>query len=165
MRGGGNKEEPHPSGPPPAGHCMRCGYDLRGIDSQVCPECGLPKSVPIGISDSRQFHIARAALEGEGLLIKSQEPIGGAGLAANSIGAISQTGWLWVSVCDLERVEACLDEAGVASSIGAQPIVDRSEPNCPKCNSALDPHGREQCPQCGALFQWVEIDESELDPE
>jgi hypothetical protein len=25
--------------PPPRGRC-RCGYDLRGIESQVCPECG-----------------------------------------------------------------------------------------------------------------------------
>lgn len=24
----------------PDGQCWACGYDLRGIDSSVCPECG-----------------------------------------------------------------------------------------------------------------------------
>jgi hypothetical protein len=24
----------------PEGRCVQCGYDLRGIDSKVCPECG-----------------------------------------------------------------------------------------------------------------------------
>ena len=22
------------------GHCIRCGYDLRGAEHEVCPECG-----------------------------------------------------------------------------------------------------------------------------
>jgi hypothetical protein len=31
--------------PPPSGSCSHCGYDLRGITSPVCPECGCP--IPI----------------------------------------------------------------------------------------------------------------------
>jgi hypothetical protein len=27
---------------PPAGHCRRCGYNLTGNVSGVCPECGTP---------------------------------------------------------------------------------------------------------------------------
>lgn len=27
---------------PPRGHCQRCGYDLTGNVSGVCPECGTP---------------------------------------------------------------------------------------------------------------------------
>ncbi len=36
----------------PPGHCQRCGYDLTGNVSGVCPECGLPvpppPSAPLG---------------------------------------------------------------------------------------------------------------------
>jgi hypothetical protein len=31
--------------PPPRGRC-RCGYDLRGIESLICPECGEPVELP-----------------------------------------------------------------------------------------------------------------------
>lgn len=24
----------------PPGHCQRCGYNLAGLDSRACPECG-----------------------------------------------------------------------------------------------------------------------------
>jgi len=27
----------------PAGHCQHCGYDIRGIKSGICPECGKKK--------------------------------------------------------------------------------------------------------------------------
>ena len=26
------------------GHCIKCGYDLRGTEHEVCPECGSPLS-------------------------------------------------------------------------------------------------------------------------
>jgi hypothetical protein len=28
--------------PMPPGHCTRCGYDLTGNVSGICPECGVP---------------------------------------------------------------------------------------------------------------------------
>lgn len=31
-----------PNEPPPAGYCGKCGYDLTGNISGVCPECGTP---------------------------------------------------------------------------------------------------------------------------
>jgi hypothetical protein len=41
--------------PAPRGQCWKCGYDLRGIPSRVCPECGWPFELeellnsPVGI--------------------------------------------------------------------------------------------------------------------
>jgi uncharacterized membrane protein YcfT len=34
-----------------AGLCQRCGYDMTGNLSGVCPECGNPKEIPMKISD------------------------------------------------------------------------------------------------------------------
>ncbi len=28
------------------GLCVKCGYDLRGADHKVCPECGSPPPLP-----------------------------------------------------------------------------------------------------------------------
>ena len=156
----------HPYRPPVAAqdvHCFACGYDLRGSNAARCPECGTPKSIPIGIDDSQQFHQARARLEHEGLLVRHVDPGGPLGVLGIAEGLPSRTGWLWVSALELDRVERCLDELGVVSSIGARPIVDRAEPVCPKCGSALDPDGAETCPVCAAAFQWVEIDEPDVD--
>jgi len=32
--------------PPPPGHCRRCGYDLTGNQSGICPECGQSAGIP-----------------------------------------------------------------------------------------------------------------------
>ncbi len=32
--------------PPPAGYCVKCGYDLTGNTSGICPECGQPVRAP-----------------------------------------------------------------------------------------------------------------------
>src|SRR5438477_7254180 len=71
-----------------AGTCLRCGYDLRGIMSLQCPECGTPRSVPIAISDARQYHRARAALEHDGLLIKFIDPGGQLGTMGTLYGLL-----------------------------------------------------------------------------
>ena len=34
--------------PPPAGHCGRCGYSLRGLTARRCPECGADLSLAPG---------------------------------------------------------------------------------------------------------------------
>ncbi len=139
-----------------ANFCLRCGYDLRGNTSGKCPECGLGATVVVGVHDSLQFHRARAALERDQLLLRAIAPgVGDAGYVY-AFGSPITTGWLWVDATQLDRVEACLDEAGVASWIGNLPIVDRSEPTCPKCNFPLDPQGPDTCPECGSPFQWVD---------
>ncbi len=35
------------------GHCLSCGYNLRGIHGVDCPECGCPQGVPIPTLASR----------------------------------------------------------------------------------------------------------------
>lgn len=32
--------------PIPPGSCVRCGYDLRGLEADVCPECGKKRPLP-----------------------------------------------------------------------------------------------------------------------
>ena len=32
------------------GQCLHCGYSLRGNVSGICPECGLPASLPVGMT-------------------------------------------------------------------------------------------------------------------
>ncbi len=31
---------------PPPGHCQDCGYNLKGNESGICPECGTPARLP-----------------------------------------------------------------------------------------------------------------------
>ncbi|MHC5023806.1 MAG: hypothetical protein ACYTGG_07830 [Planctomycetota bacterium] len=143
----------------PRGHCYRCGYDLRGIKSDACPECGMPATVPIEIPDAQQFHLARAALERDGLLVRFTNPggsIGTIGILAG--GNLATPGYLYVDSRHAEAIEKCLGEAGVPWVFGALPIVDRAEPRCPTCGGELDPAGPEVCRTCGAAFQWVEIE-------
>lgn len=32
--------QPAATPPPEVGYCLRCGYDMRGLGTEVCPECG-----------------------------------------------------------------------------------------------------------------------------
>lgn len=116
----------------------------------------------IRVFDSVQYHNARATLERDGLLVRFLQPGGGLGSTNNLYGLTSQPGWLWVDATQLERAEQCLDEAGIAWSFEARPIVDRSEPKCPNCDAVLDPQGPEHCPQCATHFEWVQIEEPQL---
>jgi predicted Zn-ribbon and HTH transcriptional regulator len=144
--------------------CYACGYDLQGNTTGRCPECGRSAPVMVGIEDPADFHHARAALEVEGLVIRAIQPGGSLGTLGITYGG-PRTGWLCIDQNSLERVEEILDELGITANINtSRPIVDRSEPNCPKCNAELDLYGRAQCPECGTLFDWVEIDVPQIDP-
>ena len=37
---GASASEPASPPPPEVGHCLKCGYDMRGLGVQKCPECG-----------------------------------------------------------------------------------------------------------------------------
>ncbi|MGH7292969.1 MAG: hypothetical protein ACREJT_17240, partial [Myxococcota bacterium] len=107
--------------------------------------------------DPKEFVVARVALEKDKLVKFVQEPGGMLGPwgQLHSLGTSASV--LWVSVSELARVDKLLQEAGVVSSIGALPIIDRSEPNCSKCGNRLDPQGPATCMVCGLKFEWVEI--------
>jgi hypothetical protein len=148
----------------PKGRCVKCQYDLRGITSKCCPECGTrTDSVAVRIMDSLQYHRARAALDHHGLLLGSMDPGGSLGSAAIAEG-IHIAGWVWVDPDRIEEVEACLDSAGVFWQVRPVPIVDRSDPTCPSCLAKLNGDGPEECPNCGDAFQWVDIEEPPVDP-
>lgn len=36
------------------GHCTKCGYDIRGLAAESCPECGVPISSPACASSTSQ---------------------------------------------------------------------------------------------------------------
>lgn len=148
----------------PKGRCVNCRYDLRGITSKVCPECGTrTDSVAVRIMDSLQYHRARAALSHHGLLRGSIDPGGTLGSAAVAEG-FHVAGWVWVDPDRLEEVEACLDSAGVFWQVRPVPIVDRSDPTCPSCGEKLNIDGPEECENCGDVFQWVDVANEPLDP-
>ena len=143
-------------GMPIAGRCWRCDYDLRGNErAEVCPECGSPRVVSVTIDES-QFVRAVIALEDAGLLVSKRQPGGVLG----SIGVITGLGIVNVPWRELDHADEVLEAAGIHTSIGALPIVDRAEPTCPRCEAELDPEGPECCAACGGPFQWVEIDQA-----
>lgn len=147
----------------PTTTCERCGYDLRGISSKLCPECGAPLDfIIVRIVEPQQFHFARAALEKENLISRFINPGGAMGIIAELTS--DRSGWLWIRADEADRAEEILDELGIITSLGAKPIVDRAEPLCPKCDRALDANGPEVCEHCGTLFQWVDIESEPFDP-
>jgi len=144
--------------------CIRCDYDLRGIQSKACPECGAPTTtIRVRVTDPQQFHRARAGLKHRGLLIHAVEPGGAFGTAGILEGFPVTDGWLWVDPNHIDAVQECLDQSGVIWQMHALPIVDRSDPVCPKCSAALDVKSSEPCPQCGAEFQWIDVANEPID--
>lgn len=96
---------------------------------------------------------ARAVLEREGIIHRCLNA--NPGIGAHYFGQTA-TPEIRFGPADTERVMQLLDDAGIPVPM---PIVDRSEPICPNCDSTLDPDAEEMCPDCGLEFQWVEIEE------
>lgn len=156
---------PEPSRPTPlstAKRCTACGYDLRGSDSDRRPECGAARTLAaITIRDAGQYQLAKAALEHNGLLANFMDPGGTLGPLTNFETGLQIPGWLWVDQTRLDRAAEILDDLGIFTSINARPIVDRSEPLCPRCGARMDTSGPEVCPACRAQFTWVDIDDAD----
>lgn len=124
----------------------------------------IPRNRPITMADTEQFHRARAALERDGLLVQFENPGGSLGTVGLLYGlGMSPTGRLWVMDDQMERVTQCLVEAGLPAPLDARPIIDRSDPTCLDCGTPLDPDGPDVCPECGAAFSWVDIEQMEFD--
>jgi RNA polymerase subunit RPABC4/transcription elongation factor Spt4 len=109
------------------------------------------------------FHRAKLALEDRGLLINAIQPGGSLG-TYNALYGFQQSGQLIVRLRELDLVAEVLDEFEIPHLIHQRPIVDRSEPVCPKCRTPLDPQGEETCPACHAIFTWIETESPEVDP-
>lgn len=137
--------------------CWACGYDMRGTTTGRCPECGESGITPLVFLDPQEFVVARVALERDKVVKFVQEPGGSLGPWGQLHNFGTTASVLWVSVSELTRIDKLLLEAGVMSSIGALPIIDRSEPACSRCGQHLDPHGPAICMACGLKFEWVEI--------
>ncbi len=134
--------------------CEFCGYDLRGITSPLCPECGQSKTVSLRFDDSEHYHRARAALEQRRLLVSFVN----AGLASEIVYATAKAaGWLRVGATDLERAITTLDESGVVWTEDGMTTVFREEPSCPTCSRDLRNETGPACPGCGGHFQWGEM--------
>jgi hypothetical protein len=55
---------------------------------------------------------------------------------------------------DYDGAVAIMEQHGLAVPL---PIVDISEPVCPSCSGDLEPGGSEECPNCEAVFRWVDV--------
>ena len=142
--------------------CPRCRYDLRGTASPVCPECGAPKScTKIAFFNDEEFDEAARVLKEAGISILCVDSTSGHRGLGSFYSGYTNRPEIWFGQQDLKKVVTTLDNAGVATPL---PIVDRSEPNCPSCSAALDMNSDEICPACGAVFQWVEIEDAPFDP-
>lgn len=141
--------------------CHVCGYDLRGTEAAVCPECGTARVWRrLVFHDPREFAAAAHALHTAGVRSANFDPKGGFLGMGSVLGGAATAGEIWIGTTDALRAVVTLEQAGVHVPM---PIVDRSEPSCPRCGERLDPDGPEHCPSCGALFHWIEIEEPEID--
>lgn len=131
--------------------CEFCGYDLRGITSELCPECGQAKTISLRFDDAMHYHRARAALEHASLLVSFVN----AGVASEMVyGTARSAGWLRVSAPESDRVADLLHGIGVRWVEESRIFVHRSEPFCPRCNHRLSTG--DDCPRCRVALQWID---------
>lgn len=137
----------------PARRCEFCGYDLRGITSVECPECGQAKTISLRFDDHEHYHLARAALEHADLLVSFVN----AGLAGEIVYASTKSaGWLRVSSTNYDRAVDVLNDIGVRWIEEQRVFIDRLEPICPRCNADLTGVSAEVCINCGVRLQWID---------
>lgn len=143
--------------------CVGCGYDLRHLTSDRCPECGsFVAWQPIHLRDRVSLEIASAAL-GEAL-IEHQAVHGMDGLSGvmtHLAGGSHGHAEVWVPQPQHDQALDTLDAAGLAVGL---PIVDRHEQACPYCTGDLD-HSSAACPACGITFTWVDVEAAVESPD
>jgi hypothetical protein len=150
-----------------AARCANCGYDLRAVRSDKCPECGAVHWIALAKLESKEeLDEAVAALDNDGLAFNSV-------VATSNSPLLSQTLWMGGGPIDkagggvvfVKRSEFNRAAAVLIVHFGEPPrtIVDRAEPICPACHAALDPSGPDSCANCGKLFDWVEIEPAQME--
>src|SRR5262245_12544274 len=154
--------------------CRQCGYDTRGLESHACPECGAAIEAELArFTDRDSFNDAMELLHEAGVItyvdqrmpthdIVTGAQIGPVGKETELGGQVNPfwSGLIIVKRADLDRAKSIIQDV---LADAPRPIVDRAEPQCPSCDSQLDPFGRSECPACGLKFDWVEIEEAPID--
>jgi hypothetical protein len=138
--------------------CFNCDYDLRGVSSNNCPECGAPRFWKrLAFLSDVVFRAAVHALEHERIDARVFDPRVGAINLPGFMGGQGVRGEILINAVEADRAVCALENAGIHVPV---PIVDRAEPACPACEARVDPEGPAQCPDCGTVFQWIETEES-----
>lgn len=136
-----------------ARRCEHCGYDLRGIRSKLCPECGLGRSMRLRIAGAREYHAARAAFEHVGILRSCIDPAGLIDFINNSA---SSAGYLCILETDLDSAEELLEQHGIAFMEEQTAFVRADDPRCPACEGEFRSIGDAECLLCGQRVHWIE---------
>jgi hypothetical protein len=140
----------------PVPKCRLCDYDLRGIDSERCPECGTPCTwFHLKFFDLSEYQRAAVVLREANVVILEFDP-GRGNLSVAGLGTAPTVYEIHFAALDLDRARAALDDAGIPLRL---PVVDRAEPWCPRCGEPLDAEAT--CPACRTAYQWVDVGDPE----
>lgn len=136
--------------------CRNCHYDLRGIDSERCPECGAPSTwFHMKFFEFAEFQRAAVALQQADVIIREFDP-GRGNVSVAGLGSAPMVYEIQFAALDLDRARAVLDDVGIPLRL---PVVDREEPWCPGCSEHLNEDA--VCPACRTAYQWVDVGDPE----
>jgi len=136
--------------------CYACGYDVRGIGSQVCPECGEPINWQrLVIPDNSRHQHGMEILRGEniGFRITDPHPVA-PGIDGLQRASHQLNGAFWVPSHHAQMAIEALTRAKVFVPL---PVVDIAEPLCPVCASVVEIGDEPPCHACGGVFQWIDV--------
>jgi len=136
--------------------CSGCGYSLRGITSDHCPECGKAVQRKLVFLDREQFEAAERALRAAGITFQSLDSDRGLGKIFGSDLGMMDRRHILIDHARFDDVLEVFENHGIHFPV---PLVDRRDPFCPQCAQKLEPSAEPPCPMCDHEFMWVEIDE------
>lgn len=145
----------------PEGRCIACAYNLRGLPSGVCPECGTPICKRIDCVNVAEYDLIKSAFDEEGVRYDGADPRSGVRGAMHLLAGMEGGGHFYIHPEDDATALEILDAIGYG---GHAPIVDRAEPICPHCGGSIAGVQNEECPACHGAFVWVDV-ESESDDQ
>ncbi len=140
-----------------ARRCGACGYDVRGIGSRVCPECGEAilwqrLVTPQSPGHERAIDVLRAA----GVETRFSDPsIGAMHVSFGAGGSSNFSNIVWIPAYRANDAIDALDQAGILIPI---PIIDIDDARCPTCASWVTAQDAHSCGTCGSVIEWVDVD-------
>lgn len=146
--------------------CSKCGANLSGLRSKVCPGCGEPRRRRLRYFDRLHFDAVRAALDLAEVPYEFHDVrIGVIGMLTLLDGVNLQPVIL-IAWDDQRRAEEALDRAGLTPPVA---LIDREHPYCPVCGFTLRARAGEcRCEVCNTLCAWfapAQSDEEEDEDE